>query len=266
MTRQWLSLSACPETHARGSQSRQFLSCVGSSGWLVIALLALLGPAAWASALQTPESAPAGSYGTAASPRVLGDFSATAWNSWENVANFPWEPKNRYTREDSPQGPVVRVDSQGAASMWLRHVNFDVRREPIVSWRWRIAAPVVGANETLRERDDCAARVYFLWNLRSRADFYKTTGIGYVWGQGRRVGEVGASPYTGQIGVFTLRSGKAGAGEWQLEQRDLEADYRAFFKTEPPGPVTAVAVLTDTDQTQQRATAWYGQIFVRARR
>jgi hypothetical protein len=123
-----------------------------------------------------------------------------------------------------------------------------------------------GANETLRERDDCAARVYFLWNLRSRADFYKTTGIGYVWGQGRRVGEMGPSPYTGQIGVITLRSGKNGAGQWQFEQRDLEADYRAFFKTEPPGPVTAIAVLTDTDQTQQRATAWYGQIFVRARR
>lgn len=262
MTRQWLSLSdtveACaPTFHARPGFARAVLSaCLWLSAW----------PVAWASSLKAPEDFPIGGVGTSTAPRVLGDFSAAAWSSWENVANFPWEPKNRYTREDTPEGPVVRVDSHGAASMWLRQVTLDVPREPIVLWRWRIARPLTGANETLRERDDCAARVYFLWNLRSRADFYKATGLGYVWGQGRRVGEVGPSPYTGQIGVITLRSGKNGAGQWQFEQRDLEADYREFFKTEPPGPVTAVAVLTDTDQTQQRATAWYGQIFVRARR
>jgi hypothetical protein len=232
----------------------------------MMGLFTLALPAAWASSLKAPERIPADTVGSSATPRLLGDFSLAAWSGWENVANFPWEPKNRFTREETREGPVVRADSHGSASMWLRQVTFDVRQEPIVSWRWRIAGPLSGANETLRERDDCAARVYFLWNLRSRADFYKTTGIGYVWGQGRRVGEVGASPYTGQIGVITLRSGKTGAGEWQHEQRDLEADYRAFFNTDPPGPVTAIAVLTDTDQTQQQATAWYGQIFVRGRR
>lgn len=259
MTRQWLSLSlngSFSVAKSRISRWVYFMGFCGVMGWPLDAA---------ASSLEAPKTLPAQSLGTVAKPRLLGDFSAAAWQEWQNVTNFPWEPKNVYLREDSPEGPRVQVNSHGAASMLLRHVNLNVQHEPVVSWRWRIAGPIPGADETLRDRDDCAARVYFLWNLRSRADIFKTTGIGYVWGQGRRVGEMGPSPYTGQIGVFTLRSGRKGAGAWQSEQRDLVADYRAFFKKEPPGPVTAIAVLTDTDQVRQPATAWYGQIFVRAR-
>jgi len=61
-----------------------------------------------------------------------------------------------------------------------------------------------------------------------------------------------------------LRSGDAGAGVWYPERRNLEADYRAFFHRNPTGLVTAVALLTDTDQTKASATAWYGPITARA--
>jgi hypothetical protein len=269
MTRQWLSaLRVTGVLQAAGASSRL-------AGWLAARLRpALWGLGAWgavattvhASSLPAAGGLPAGRAGTADAPRLLGDLSAAAWAGWENTTHFPWDPVNVYTRLDTPHGPVVRVDSRAAASMLLRRVTLDVAREPVVSWRWRIAAPMPGADEADRSRDDCAARVYFLWGLRSRADLLSTTGVGYVWGRTRRVGAVTPSPLTGQIGVFTLRSGEQGVGAWQTERRDLDADYRTFFKKPPPGPVTAVVLLTDTDQTKGTATAWYGPVWASARR
>ncbi|MEB3221777.1 MAG: DUF3047 domain-containing protein [Candidatus Sericytochromatia bacterium] len=269
MTRQWLSslrgAGVLPTAWPRHGRAGRWaaglcLALVGLGPW------GGAGPAAWASSLPAAGGIPAGRAGTADAPRLLGDLSAAAWATWENTTHFPWEPRNVYTRLDTPQGPVVRVDSQGAASMLLRHVTLDVAREPIVTWRWRIAAPMRGADESDRSRDDCAARVHFMWGLRSRADILSATGLAYVWGRARREGAMAPSPFTGQVGVFTLRSGERGAGAWQTERRDLDADYRAFFKQAPPGPVTAVVLLTDTDQTKVSATAWYGPVWAGARR
>ncbi|MEB3327660.1 MAG: DUF3047 domain-containing protein [Candidatus Sericytochromatia bacterium] len=269
MTRQWLSslrragLLQAAEARggARGLPAAWWrLALVGLAGGGVLA------PAALASSLPAARGLPAERPGPAGGPRLLADLSGAAWAGWEHTTHLPWEARNVYTRLDTPEGPVVRVDSQAAASMLLRHVTLEVAREPVVSWRWRIAAPMRGSDESDRSRDDCAARVYFLWGLRTRADLLSATGLGYVWGRTRRVGAMGPSPFTGRVGVFTLRSGAPGAGAWQTERRDLDADYRAFFRQAPPGPVTAVVLLTDTDQTQGRATAWYGPIWAEARR
>lgn len=271
MTRQWLSTlrgnGAWPEAGAWRRVGGRLRRGVPALLGLAVTGWAWGGaPRADASSLPAANGVPGARTGSIAVPRLLGDLSAAAWAGWENTTHFPWDPKNVYTRLDTAEGPVVRVDSHGAASMLLRRVTLDPGREPLVTWRWRIAAPMVGADETDRDKDDCAARVYFLWGLRSRADLLSTTGVGYVWGRTRPVGAVTASPFTGQIGVFTLRSGELGVGRWQTERRDLDADYRAFFKRPPPGPVTAVVLLTDTDQTKGRATAWYGPVEASARR
>jgi hypothetical protein len=192
-------------------------------------------------------------------------MGAGAWSSWENVTYLPWSRKSRYTRLDGAEGPTVRGDADDSASMLVRLVSFDPRREPIVSWRWRIARAPAAGDETVKDRDDAAARIYFMWGLRSRSDVFSAKGIAYIWGRTRRAGEVGPSPFTDQVGVFALRSGAAGAGAWQAEQRDLEADYRAYFRAAPVGPVSAIALLTDTDHTNGTATAWYGEVTVRPR-
>lgn len=206
--------------------------------------------------------------GAQISRRLVGDFSSAAWPSWDNVTYFPWSRKNAYTRQGTPDGDIVKVVSNDAASMFVRLVTIDWRKEPMARWYWKIQAPLTAADERQKSLDDCAARVYFVWGLKSRKDIFSAHGLVYTWGQTRRVGEVAASPFTDQIGVVTLRAGRAGAGSWQMEERDLEQDYQRFFKRAPQGVITAIALLTDTDHTDEQATAWYGPIAVgpRARR
>ena len=43
------------------------------------------------------------------------------------------------------------------------------------------------------------------------------------------------------------------------EERNVYEDYRRAFGKEPPR-VSGVAIMTDTDNTQERAAAYYGDL------
>jgi hypothetical protein len=49
------------------------------------------------------------------------------------------------------------------------------------------------------------------------------------------------------------------------EERDLFADYRLLFGTDPPD-AEAIAIMTDTDNTGGSAEAWYGDIILSTER
>jgi hypothetical protein len=197
---------------------------------------------------------------------LVGDFSAAAWDSWQNTTYFPWSPKNNYQREQgSDGGAIAHVVSDRAGSMFVRAIHADLAKTPIARWRWRVPGPIAGADERQNATDDAAARVYFAWGLEGKADLTHAEALGYIWGRTRHVGESGASPFSPRIGIFCLRAGRGGAGAWQAEHRDILADYRAYFKHAPPGPVTAIAILTDTDNTKGHAEAWYGPITLESR-
>ena len=59
--------------------------------------------------------------------------------------------------------------------------------------------------------------------------------------------------------MVAVQSGPSQAGQWLTEERDILADYRRLFGEEP-GEAEAIAIMTDTDNTGERATAWYGEI------
>ncbi len=63
---------------------------------------------------------------------------------------------------------------------------------------------------------------------------------------------------------MALRSGTKDAGRWVGEKRDIRADFRQLFG-EDIAHIDAVALMTDTDNRGQSATAWYGDIYFTAR-
>ena len=67
--------------------------------------------------------------------------------------------------------------------------------------------------------------------------------------------------------MIVAQSGNARAGRWVEESRDIEADFRAAFAWKGPAPrVNGVLVSSDTDQTGERAAAWFGDLRLEARR
>jgi len=62
--------------------------------------------------------------------------------------------------------------------------------------------------------------------------------------------------------MVAVQSGEGQAGQWTREERNIIVDFREAFIAEPP-MITGVAIMTDSDNTGESVTAWYGDIIFR---
>ena len=83
--------------------------------------------------------------------------------------------------------------------------------------------------------------------------------LNYIWANKASIGTVVSNPYTDQTKMIVLESGNGSAGQWMTENRNLLDDYRAAFGQNPPS-IMGIAIMTDTDNTGESTTAYYGDI------
>ncbi len=171
---------------------------------------------------------------------------------------------------------VVRAEARAAASGLIREIRIDPREYPVVQWRWKAANLLERADIARKDGDDYPVRLYVVF--RSDRDqlsvwekvkifFYRllygeeppTGAINYVWDTRALKGTIAPNAYTARVRMIVVESGTAELNRWITEERNLLEDYRAAFEDEPP-PVVGVAIMTDTDNTGESATAWYGDI------
>ena len=68
--------------------------------------------------------------------------------------------------------------------------------------------------------------------------------------------------YTKRLRMIVVGIGAAKLNEWQSYRRNVYEDYKQAFGEEPP-KVSGIAIMTDTDNTGESATAFYGDIRLR---
>lgn len=173
-----------------------------------------------------------------------------------------WQEKSfkghtTYARVEEGDGTVLQATARGTASGLYHQVSVSAAEYPWLHWSWKIRQTLAAEEPRRREGDDFAARVYVIFPGRF---FWQTRALVYVWSDKLPAGTVIPSAYTPNAVIIAVESGNRHAGAWRQERRNYVADYRACFHTSPPAP-TAVAVMTDTDNTGSEATAWYGEIF-----
>ena len=89
--------------------------------------------------------------------------------------------------------------------------------------------------------------------------------LNYIWDTKAAVGTIVDNAYTDFAKMIVVESGGASVGEWVDESRNVFDDYKKAFAEDPP-LINGVAIMTDTDNTKERAVAYYGDIrFMRAR-
>ena len=192
---------------------------------------------------------------TAASAQelVVGRFSKGDLSGWEDK---PFKGKTVYTLVTDDARRVVEAHSRHAASGLIREISVDPKKMPLLRWSWKVERSLRREDITRKSGDDFAARVYVVFPRRF---FWRMRAINYVWANKMPKGSSAPSPYTGNAMIIAVESGDEKAGTWVIEQRDVLEDYRKVFGEEPPS-IGAVAVMTDTDDTRDEVTAWYGDI------
>jgi len=180
-------------------------------------------------------------------------FATEGLTGWEQKS-FKGVTEYRLLNEDGQT--VIKASSRNAASGLIRKLRFQPSRYRFLRWTWRISHTIEGGDESSKAGDDYAARVYVLFPGRY---FWQMKAINYIWANKLAKGSSISSIYTSDSKMVAVESGNAKAGQWIAEERDLLADYRLLFGTEPP-EADAIAIMTDTDNTGGFAEAWYGDI------
>jgi hypothetical protein len=67
------------------------------------------------------------------------------------------------------------------------------------------------------------------------------------------------NPFTDRVMMIVVESGDVKLNQWVSEERNLYEDYKKAFGKEPH-LISGVAIMTDTDNTGESATAYYGDI------
>lgn len=176
---------------------------------------------------------------------------------------------------------VLKAEARASALGLVRPVTIDAREYPVLRWRWKIANLVERADPRRKDGDDYPARLYvtFKYDPARVAPFDRVkyalirfiygeypphAGINYVWDGRTPVGASMPNAYTDRVRMIVVRSGATDVGRWVSEERNVYEDYKRAFGEEPP-PISGIAVMTDTDNTGESATAWYGDIEFRRR-
>lgn len=163
-------------------------------------------------------------------------------------------------RSENGQSYVSALSDASASALYYQ-VKVDAKTKyPVVRWKWKAEKfPVKKFEENLdkENEDDFAARFYVifpaLFITNSRV-------LEYVWAEKLAVGATGTSPYSKNIKLIVLRSGKDEFNQWLSEERDVVADYIKMFGRAPDYNIGAIAFMTNTEHTQGTAEAKYDDI------
>jgi hypothetical protein len=179
----------------------------------------------------------------------VGRFSAGDLSGWSDK---PFKGKTSYTLD----GGLLKAHSVKSASGLIKKLSADTRKYPKLSWSWRVDHSLTREDIKSKKGDDFAARVYVVF---PRTFFWRMRAINYVWAGKMPKGSEARSPYTANSAIIALESGDEKAGVMVPEERNIYEDYKRVFGEEPP-LLGGIAIMTDTDDTQDEATAWYGDI------
>jgi len=175
--------------------------------------------------------------------------------------------------KEGDRSAVLRASADRSASLYVAPIKPALRTPMTLSWEWKTDALVAGADNRVKDREDAPLRVLVAFdgdiaslpdaerkrfsrarNLAGREVPYAV--LMYIWTDQVPVGTVIPSAHTSQVKMLAVASGTDGLGQWQAVQRNLADDYRKAYGAEP-GPVRAVAVMTDTDNTGTKAVGDY---------
>jgi len=187
----------------------------------------------------------------------IAQFSAGTLHGWEEKE---FEGKTQYSlvRDDALGKTVLKAESHQGASGLFREQKIDLNKTPFLNWSWKTFSHFSSINENKKSGDDFVARIYVV--VDGGFFFWKTIALNYVWSSAHQQGEKWDNPFTSNATMYAVDSGIENLGKWQQYKRNVKEDLKNIVGKDTQY-IDAIAIMTDTDNSGQSATTYFGDIF-----
>ena len=154
-----------------------------------------------------------------------------------------------------------------------------VTARPLLSWRWRLDAPLPLADPRTRKGDDSALKVCLLFDVplerlglvernllrlarEVSAELLPSATLCYVWDDKLAPETLLHNAYTGRVRLIVAAGRGQPLGQWQSQSRDVAADFQKAFGEESSSlpPLTTLLVGADSDNTGGHSLGFIGDV------
>ncbi len=195
---------------------------------------------------------------------------------WKPLTFKKIEKHTTYTLVKDDHTVVVKAVAKAAASGLTREIKINPKEYPIVEWRWKVSNILKNGDVHQKKGDDYPARIYITFEYDSSKLSFLEKGkyeairlfygqypplgaINYIWESKAPIGTMVPNPFTDRVMMFVVETGSSKLNQWVNEERNIFEDYKKAFGQEPP-MISGIAIMTDTDNTGESASAYYGDI------
>lgn len=203
----------------------------------------------------------------------------TMRDDFENLDK--WKPLNfekieKHTQysidKGNPHGSYLKAESDNSASGLIWEKSFNVNDSPLLQWKWKVSNIYSKGNAKEKSGDDYPIRIYVMFEYDPEtAGFWESalyesaklfygeypphSSLNYIWANKDYEEEILPNPFTEKAQMILLQKGKLNVGKWMTEEVNILEDYRKAFGEDPPNNAS-LAIMSDSDNTGESATAW----------
>ncbi len=185
-----------------------------------------------------------------------------------------------FVRDEELGATVLEAVAEAAGGALIYRFDADARHSSVLRFKWKPGNLIATSDPRTKSGDDYVARIYITFatdpdhaGVKEKAEnavarlFYGETpphaALSYVFTQKAVQGSIITSPYTRRVKKIVVDADPNSIGKWKSFSRDIYEDYKRAFGEEPPR-ISGIAIMVDTDNTGENASARFADITLSA--
>ena len=156
-------------------------------------------------------------------------------------------------------GGCLKAEAKGQASGIGREIKVDLSKTPFINITWKIEQGVEGVKENTKKGHDFAARVAVV--KETGALPWQKSAMNYVFSSNEKTNTHWVGPYRKQIIDYVASSlVDQPLDTWVTVKLNVKDHFKQFLDMDLD-EIDGVVIMTDTDNTDQKAVAYYKDIY-----
>ena len=163
-----------------------------------------------------------------------------------------------WTLDKNKKGNFIKAEAEGKGSGLGKEIKIDLLKTPFINITWKVEKDLSGIDEKSKKGHDYAARVFVI--KKTGSTMLSNRAINYVFSSNNNVDENWYSPYTKKSLDYVLSTTKENLNTWVTVKANVKDHFKKFHDLDV-FDLTAVAIMTDTDNSKLKAVSYYQNIF-----